>query len=223
MFKPWVLIWDLDETLVTGWKRGWRINDIVVNPKSAHILSTAVNLRSIGIVKYIFLLTNNSDRPYINAAIKRIGMHINDLHLPERQKMQMHRLSQMQMHRKPIFDCKLINDPRKRTYNFSNDAYNPDKSLRDVDYLLNCVKDGGDNTRYRILFFDDRGDHVMRKEIPADNYIQITPPFAHVERGQQDRTPWAKVMRALKGRKNSTRRRGLGDLNVRKTRRQVKN
>jgi hypothetical protein len=219
MFKPWVLIWDLDETLVTGWKRGWRINDIVVNPKSAHILSTAVNLRSIGIVKYIFLLTNNSDRPYINAAIKRIGMHINDLHLPERQKMQMHRLSQMQMHRKPIFDCKLINDPRKRTYNFSNDAYNPDKSLRDVDYLLNCVKDGGDNTRYRILFFDDRGDHVMRKEIPADNYIQITPPFAHVERGQQDRTPWAKVMRALKGRKNSTRRNQLGHLNIRKTRR----
>jgi hypothetical protein len=210
MFKPWVLIWDLDETLVTGWKKGWRINDIVVNPKSAHILSTAVNLRSIGIVKYIFLLTNNSDRPYINAAIKRIGMHIDEMHLPK---------MQMQMHRKPIFDCKLINDPSKRTHHFSNDAYNPDKSLRDVDYLLNCVKDGGDNTRYRILFFDDRGDHVMRKEIPADNYIQITPPFAHVERGQQDRTPWAKVMRALKGRKNSTRKSGLGDLNVRKTRR----
>jgi hypothetical protein len=216
MFKPWVLIWDLDETLVTGWKRGWRINDIVVNPKSAHILSTAVNLRSIGIVKYIFLLTNNSDRPYINAAIKRIGMHIDDLHLP---KMQ----TPLQMHRKPIFDCKLINDPSKRTHHFSNDAYNPDKSLRDVDYLLNCVKDGGDNTRYRILFFDDRGDHVMRKEIPADNYIQITPPFAHVEQGQQDRTPWAKVMRALKGRKNSTRKSELGHLNVRKTRRQVKN
>ena len=213
MFKPWVLIWDLDETLVTGWKKGWRINDIVVNPKSAHILSTAVNLRSIGIVKYIFLLTNNSDRPYINAAIKRIGMHIDEMHLP----------LQMQMHRKPIFDCKLINDPSKRTHHFSNDAYNPDKSLRDVDYLLNCVKDGGDNTRYRILFFDDRGDHVMRKEIPADNYIQITPPFAHVERGQQDRTPWAKVMRALKGRKNYTRKSELGHLNVRKTRRRLKN
>ena len=211
MFKPWVLIWDLDETLVTGWKRGWRIDDIVVNPKSAHILSTAVNLRSIGIVKYIFLLTNNSDRPYINAAIKRIGMHIHglsDLHLPD-------------MNRKPIFDCKLINDPRKRTHHFSNDAYNPDKSLRDVDYLLNCVKDGGDNTRYRILFFDDRGDHVMRTQIPADNYIQITPPFGRLGRGEQDRTPWAKVMRALKGRRNSTRRRGLGDLNVRKTRRRV--
>ena len=215
MFKPWVLIWDLDETLVTGWKRGWRINDIVVNPKSAHILSTAVNLRSIGIVKYIFLLTNNSDRPYINAAIKRIGMHVNDLHMPD-----LH-LPEMQMNRKPIFDCKLINDPSKRTHHFSNDAYNPDKSLRDVDYLLNCVKDGGDNTRYRILFFDDRGDHVMRTQIPVDNYIQITPPFGRLGRGEQDRTPWAKVMRALKGRKNSTRRKGLGDLNVRKTRRRV--
>jgi len=215
MFKPWVLIWDLDETLVTGWKRGWRINDIVVNPKSAHILSTAVNLRSIGIVKYIFLLTNNSDRPYINAAIKRIGMHIHGLHLPD-----MH-LPEMHMHRKPIFDCKLINDPSKRTHHFSNDAYNPDKSLRDVDYLLNCVKDGGDNTRYRILFFDDRGDHVMRTQIPTDNYIQITPPFGQVGRGEQDRTPWAKVMRALKGRKNSTRRKGFVHLNVRKTRRQV--
>ena len=64
----------------------------------------------------------------------------------------------------------------------------------------------------------------MNKEyIELINYIQITPPFAHVERGQQDRTPWAKVMRALKGRKNYTRKSGLGHLNVRKTRRQLKN
>ena len=29
----------------------------------------------------------------------------------------------------------------------------------------------------RVYFFDDVPDHQIRREIPADNYIQITPPF----------------------------------------------
>ena len=57
--KPWILVWDLDETLVTGWKHGWTSDDIVINQNAARIISTAIKLRTTGIVAYIFLLTNN--------------------------------------------------------------------------------------------------------------------------------------------------------------------
>jgi len=176
--KPWILVWDLDETLVTGWKTGWRADDIIVNPRAAFIMYTATKLRSLGIVKYIFLLTNNSDRPYINASIKKIGAYIG--YDP----------------RKQLFDNKLINNPSQRTYTVSKDPYNPDKSLRDVDFLLKGVG-GGVNTEYRILFFDDRDNHVLRIQLPPENYIQITPPFSY--KGGTDKTPWERVLTFLRG------------------------
>jgi len=179
--KPWILVWDLDETLVTGWKKGWRADDIVVNPRAAFTMYTATKLRNLGIVKYIFLLTNNSDRPYINASIKKIGAYIG--YDP----------------RKQLFDNKLINDPSQRTYSVSKDPYNPDKSLRDVDFLLKGVG-GGKNTTYRILFFDDRGDHVLRTQLPPEHYIQITPPFFKIRaEAILDKTPWERVLTFLRG------------------------
>ena len=193
--EPWILVWDLDETLVTGWKKGWKPEDIIVNPRAAFIISTAVKLRRLGIVKYIFLLTNNSDEPYINASIKRLGEHI--------------------QYKGKIFDNKLINDPAVRTSIVSKSPYNPDKSLRDVNYLLRLVKSSKDASAYRILFFDDRGDHVLKKQLPLEHYIQITPPFTP---GSIDLTPWERVLSFLrrpsarktrKNRQKLTRRRRL--------------
>jgi hypothetical protein len=175
--KPWILVWDLDETLVTGWKTGWRAEDITVNPRAAFIMYTATKLRNLGVVKYIFLLTNNSDRPYINAAIKKLSEYIG--YDP----------------RKQLFDNKLINNPSQRTYTVSKDPYNPDKSLRDIDFLLKGVG-GGENTAYRILFFDDRGNHVLRTQLPPEHYIQISPPFGTVA---TDKTPWERVLMFLRG------------------------
>ena len=177
--KPWILVWDLDETLVTGWKTGWRVEDIIVNPRAAFIMYTATKLRILGIVKYIFLLTNNSDRPYINASIKKLGEYIGF------------------DPRKQLFDNKLINNPVQRTYVISKDPYNPDKSLRDVDFLLKGVRDGQTNTAYRILFFDDRGNHVLRTQLPPEHYIQITPPFSKEQ--ILDKTPWERVLTILRG------------------------
>jgi len=176
--KPWILVWDLDETLATGWKHGWKPQDISVNPKAALIISTALKLRITGIVRYIFLLTNNSDQPYINAAIKKLGEFIN--------------------YQGKIFNDMLINNPAVRTSIVSKSAYNPDKSLRDVDYLLRNVKSPNNHTGYRILFFDDRPDHVLKRQLPLEHYIQITPPFSTT--ASFDSTPWERVMRFLKGR-----------------------
>lgn len=176
--KPWILVWDLDETLVTGWKRGWTPDDIYINPKAALIISTALKLRITGIVRYIFLLTNNSDEPYINAAIKKLGEFMN--------------------YKGKIFNDRLINDPAVRTSIVSKTVGNPDKGLRDVDFLLRKVKCPNTHTAYRILFFDDRHDHVFKGQIPLENYIQVTPPFS--TNALFDSTPWERVMRLLKGR-----------------------
>ena len=177
--KPWILVWDLDETLVTGWKRGWTPDDIYINPKAALIISTALKLRITGIVRYIFLLTNNSDEPYINAAIKKLGEFMN--------------------YKGKIFNDRLINDPAVRTSIVSKTVGNPDKGLRDVDFLLRKVKSPNTHNAYRILFFDDRPDHVFKGQIPLENYIQVTPAFSTTN-ALFDSTPWERVMRLLKGR-----------------------
>lgn len=184
--KPWILVWDLDETLVTGWKNGWKPTDITVNSRAAFVMSMALKLRLLGIVKYIFLLTNNSDKSYIYTAIKLLGEHI-------------------QFEGK-IFDTTLINDPSMRTCFVSKSSYNPDKSLRDVDYLLSNVKCKNTHNAYRILFFDDRGDHVLKTQLPCDHYIQITPPFSTTSTFF-DETPWSKVLGLLRsGLHRRTRR-----------------
>lgn len=182
--KPWILVWDLDETLVTGWKIGWTPADIVINPKAALIISTALKLRITGIVRYIFLLTNNSDEPYINACIRKLGEHIK--------------------YKGKIFNDKLINDPALRTNHVSKMEDNPDKSLRDIDFFLKRMNSSNTHTAYKILFFDDRPDHVFRWQIPLEHYIQIVPPFGT---SLFDSTPWDYVMGLLKGSRKTRKRR----------------
>jgi hypothetical protein len=182
--KPWILVWDLDETLVTGWKHGWTSDDIVINQNAARIISTAIKLRTTGIVAYIFLLTNNSDAPYINAAIKKLGEYID--------------------YKGTIFNDKLINDPSVRISIFSKLIYNPDKGLRDVNLLLRMVNSPNNNTAYRILFFDDNNNHVFKWQIPTKHYIHITPPFSTAN-ALIDSTPWERVLGLLNGR-NLTRK-----------------
>ena len=196
--RPWILVWDLDETLVTGWRQGWKEKDITVNPNAAFILSVATKLRWAGIVKYIFLLTNNSDLPYINTSIKKISEYI--------------------QYSGQLFDDKLINDQNNRTYHYSKSKYNPDKSVRDINYLLKRVHSKYDYSEYRVLFFDDRGDHVLKREIPLEHYIQITPPFSTAE-SFIDETPWSRVLGYLRSsaKRRNTRKRVIS-LGKRKTR-----
>jgi hypothetical protein len=200
--KPWILVWDLDETLVTGWKRGWTPDDIYINPKAALIISTALKLRITGIVRYIFLLTNNSDERYINAAIKKLGEFMN--------------------YKGKIFNDRLINDPAVRTSIVSKTVGNPDKGLRDVDFLLRKEKCPNNQSAYRILFFDDRHDHVFKGQIPLENYIQVTPPFSTTN-ALFDSTPWERVMRLLKGRNVIMKTRKRKTRSSRMTRRSIKN
>jgi len=196
--KPWILVWDLDETIVTGWKHGWTPDDIYINPKAALIISTALKLRITGIVRYIFLLTNNSDEPYIKAAIKKLGEFMN--------------------YTGKIFNDRLINDPAVRTSIVSKVVGNPDKGLRDVDFLLKRVKSPNNHTAYRILFFDDRPDHVLKRELPREHYIQVTPPFS-TGNALFDSTPWERAMSLLKGRSIIMKTRKRKSRSLRRTRR----
>jgi hypothetical protein len=200
--KPWILVWDLDETIVTGWKRGWKPEDIYINPKAALIISTALKLRITGIVRYIFLLTNNSDELYINAAIKKLGEYIN--------------------YKGKIFNERLINDPAVRTSIVSKTIGNPDKSLRDVDFLLRKVHSPNNHSEYRILFFDDRPDHVFKWQLPLEHYIQVAT-FSTAN-ALFDSTPWERAMRLLKGRAfiMKTRKRRARSRFTRRSERQLK-
>lgn len=197
--KPWILVWDLDETLVTGWKQGWTPQDIHINPKAVLIISTALKLRIKGIVRYIFLLTNNSDEPYVNAAMKKLGEFIN--------------------YKGKIFNDKLINDPSVRNSVYSRAKYNPDKGLRDVDLLLKRMKCPNNNTHYRILFFDDRPDHVFKGEIPLEHYIHV-PPFSTANRFF-DSTPWERAMSLLKGRNIIMKTRKKSQISLRRLTRRL--
>ena len=195
--KPWILVWDLDETIVTGWKHGWTPEDISINPKAALIISTALKLRITGIVRYIFLLTNNSDEPYINAAIKKLGQFMN--------------------YTGKIFNDRLINDPAVRTSIVSKSVGNPDKGLRDVDFLLKRMKSPNNHTAYRILFFDDHPGHVLKTELPREHYIQVT---SFRKRNELfDSTPWERAMSLLKGRSIIMKTRKRRSRAARRTRR----
>jgi len=195
--KPWILVWDLDETIVTGWKHGWTPEDISINPKAALIISTALKLRITGIVRYIFLLTNNSDEPYINAAIKKLGQFMN--------------------YTGKIFNDRLINDPAVRTSIVSKVPENPDKGLRDVDFLLKRMKSPNNHTAYRILFFDDHPGHVLKTELPREHYIQVT---SFRKRNELfDSTPWERAMSLLKGRSIIMKTRKRKSRSARRTRR----
>jgi hypothetical protein len=147
-------------------------------------------------------LTNNSDERYINAAIKKLGEFMN--------------------YKGKIFNDRLINDPAVRTSIVSKTVGNPDKGLRDVDFLLRKVKSPNNHSAYRILFFDDRHDHVFKGQIPLENYIQVTPPFSTTN-ALFDSTPWERVMRLLKGRNVIMKTRKRKTRSSRMTRRSIKN
>jgi hypothetical protein len=82
---------------------------------------------------------------------------------------------------------------------------NPDKSLRDIEFFLNRMKNPNHHSAYKILFFDDRPDHVLKSQIPLEHYIQVTPFGTNLF----DSTPWDYVMGLLKGGRKTRKRKNV--------------
>ncbi len=175
--KGWILVWDLDETLVSGWPE-----TPIVNPTALKILELADKARDAGRVEAIFLLTNNSDKDYINAALIQL----------------------------PPFDNVMDSTHRSRTRlpSVGNFNGNVSKSLSDVVQLFAEVgrSVSRDDIKNRVLFFDNYSDHVMKDEIPKAHYIHITPDFK-AGSVKKDLTRWSYVRKLLVGSKRVTRKR----------------
>ena len=175
--KGWILVWDLDETLVSGWP-----NTPIINPTAVKILELADKARTSGRVEAIFLLTNNSDKDYINAAIVQL----------------------------PPFDNVMDSTHRSRTKLPSIGNYNGNvsKSLSDVVQLFAeiGVSVAKDDIKNRVLFFDNYPDHVIKDEIAKAHYIHITPDFK-AGSVKKDLTRWNYVRKLLGASKRVTRKR----------------
>jgi hypothetical protein len=164
-----VLVWDMDNTL-----SGEYSDTITLNPNALRIFSKAIDAKKSGTVSAIFLLTNNSDLYYIDKV--RIEL-LDRLGLP-------------------------ITEPSPAPFNYimarqhtnRPPSMNPPKRLEDIEFMMNQVNKGTKGLAERVFFFDDIPTHVLRNEIPPEQYIQIYPPFIA---GTPDSTDYSLIERRL--------------------------
>lgn len=204
-----VLVFDVDGTIgpVDG-EPGPGRSPIPINPKILEVIREAVAGRG-KTVDAIFILSNNSDTGYM----ARIEARIQEL------------LGFVD----PIFDDIMARGDFRRDI-YREDFFlegglpihNPRKSLADVATMIETMnvkrRLGGlftspgkpVSTRSlarRVYFFDDL-IHYMKDEIPADQYIHITPSYTG-SRGYKDKTRYFSLLekiRGIKGVKGRTTR-----------------
>jgi len=176
MTNGWILVWDLDETLVSGWPEYPQVNQTALK-----ILELADIARNAGRVEAIFLLTNNSDQEYINAALVQL----------------------------PQFDGVMDSThfSRKHIYSSDNMNGNVTKGLSDVVQLFAeaGISVSKSDIKKRVLFFDNYPSHVIKDEIPIKHYIHITPDFKAGSK-KRDLTRWDYVRKLLLPSKRYTRK-----------------
>jgi hypothetical protein len=206
-----VLVFDVDGTIgpvdgEPGPGRGR--GPIPINPKILEVIREAVAARG-KTVDALFILSNNSDTGYMT----RIEARIQEL------------LGFVD----PVFDDIMARGDFRRDI-YREDfflegglpVHNPRKTLADVATMIDTLnvkrRLGGlftspvkpVSTRSlarRVYFFDDL-IHYMKDEIPADQYIHITPSYTG-SRGYKDKTRYFSLLakiRGIKGVKGRTTR-----------------
>lgn len=186
----WVLVWDLDQTIVGEYSDQRRIDseELVLNPKVVELLRLAVEAREKDIVSAIFLLTNNADDFFIKVV---------ELTLSMKYRKNYH---------STVFDYIM-----SRTHPFrAPPEDDPPKSLREVAYMMGEIGQPVDNLPQRVIFIDDKKGHLISNEIPKEHYIHVSPPFT---KGSVDTTDYSFLETALRtkkgGRRKNTRKRSL--------------
>ena len=175
-----VLVWDMDSTIVGNYFNVRSNQELIFNERAVAVLKLAVEARKTGKVAAIFLLTNNSDAEFIKLMRTRLALKIG---VPR------------------VFDYAMQRYHPARP--FSED---PPKRLQDVAFMMNAIKMPTANLQNRVFFFDDRGDHEIRAEIPSSHYIQISPPYKPNIKDSTNFKPVANAIRAFGGGARKTRR-----------------
>ena len=168
-----VLVWDVDQTLSGQYFdpklfTNPKINPldyVILNPNALDVLKKALIAKTSGRVSHIGILTNNDNEDFIRLVKEKIAIEID--------------------HPAP-FDFTIT---ANRNQNIGPNGQLV-KSIATIQEVLPQEK----NLSERIYFFDDMPDHVIRGELPADHYIQITPPFVFEIK---DTTNWKPILDAL--------------------------
>lgn len=155
-----ILVFDLDQTLIDSnemfiskeniWNRiGANLNMRLIN----EVLKPALELRADKKVDAIFLLSNNSSTDYVLNVIRYLSLILG---VDE------------------LFDYSMIRTHPSRPKN-----NNPPKRMIDIKYMMNNAIipiPYTDDLASRVYFFDDKTNHVIRKEFEPDHYIEIRGP-----------------------------------------------
>ncbi len=199
---PFTLVFDLDDTIafslpdtiwaelgsvqIIGKELRDKLRPYLLTP-IVDLLLKAAQLRETGIVKYIFMLTNNSYRPYISAidlllfeiARETLGDGVIPVREPFPDKRNTPLISS------PLFFDAILTredgfyrNPKLGDWiqNHPKIVYMPTKSITDV-YTLTRFRDPTVTSASELvphtLFFDDIPTHVIKDEIPSNQYIVI--------------------------------------------------
>ena len=173
-----IFVWDLDQTLIDGPE----IKNI--NKNALTLMNTAFDS---GKLTANLMLTNNGDEGFITAAQIALRDKYNQM-FSKSQRPFLVNITYNANTQKRVPDMTVPENSRT-----------PGHKAKRLEDVINMLKDMGINEtlesiRSRVFFFDDL-DHVIRTEIPEENYIQITPPFNTVE---EDRTNYEPVLSALR-------------------------
>jgi hypothetical protein len=174
-----VLVFDMDQTLIdTNKDNNTAMNDHTKIPSLLNtrlleeVISPAVRLRNQGRTIAILLLTNNGDEGYIQAVMSEINNRISDLHI--RSNLQVRdNIKNFNKYLKegarPVFDAYISRNTPSRVGN------GPDKRLEDVELMLETARLSYDPAELVLntYMFDDMPDHVIKSQIPPENYFYI--------------------------------------------------
>ena len=182
-----VLVWDVDQTLSGQYfdpnvfSKNPSVNPydyVLLNPKALQVIQLANDAKKTGRVAIQGILTNNGDENFIRLIITAI---------------------ENKLGQKPIFDFVMTRNHPSRE---STDQQ--PKRLQDIQTMLNEIGAPTTNLANRVYFFDDMV-HVLKYELPPNQYIQILPPFPGKDlyenpdlKGESDETNWQSILTALR-------------------------
>jgi hypothetical protein len=189
-----ILGFDLDQTLIDS--HGLTDADLVDYPTAKQFIKTHINntildtilrpaleLRRLGYVNAIVLLTNNNGRDYVSYVCKYIADHLSGAGIFKRIRdtpsgnSEMSKIAGVNSY---FFDYVMVRQHASRSK-----IPDPTKSLADIKYMIDAINEyrsseglnliKTNDLQSRTYFFDDREHHIIRDEI-GENYIQITGP-----------------------------------------------
>lgn len=204
-----ILAFDLDQTLAAGELTRIVINTSLVN----NVIKPALEGKRNGRVDAICLFSNNNNPKYIKEMHTKLKAACE---VPENESV-----FDVMIMKAGLMDHKshevvpMFFRPGERQWEFENGQNSfgkafrypkehpePIKRLQELKKVLEHIgKDTSDlnpanANNARVWFFDDRDrEHFIKSQLPAPNYVKITPPFRGAD--TVDQTDYAGIKGAL--------------------------